>query len=270
MDKVKPKKSFGQNFLKDEIIARNITALLNIADDDVVLEIGPGMGALTKILLESRINLTAVELDEQAVQYLKEKFQAKKFPNAHILHMSILEFDFDKLYLQYGNKKIKVIGNIPYNISTEILFKLLENRNVIEKVVLTVQKEVGQRITAKEGSKVYGITSVAAWMLSQPQYHFDIGANSFFPIPKVTSGVISLHMNKHVEQKYYDDFMKFVKTLFNQRRKMISNSIKNYLQHDRLAYLAPSIQHILSKRPEQLSLTELEDLYHKIIEKQHD
>jgi 16S rRNA (adenine1518-N6/adenine1519-N6)-dimethyltransferase len=270
LEKVKPKKSFGQNFLTDKNISQKIVSLLNVSQDDIVVEIGPGMGALTEILLENQINLVAVELDEHAITYLREKFKAEKFPNLKIAHQSILDFDFTKIYKQYGNKKIKVIGNIPYNISTEILFKLLENREIIEKIVLTVQKEVGQRITSQEGSRIYGITSIAAWMLSSPMYHFDIAPGSFYPAPKVTSGVISLDMNKHVEQDYYDDFMKFIKTLFNQRRKMISNSIKNYISKDRLAQLAPSIEHILSKRPEQLSLTELVNLFDKIREQRND
>ncbi|MBE2188720.1 MAG: ribosomal RNA small subunit methyltransferase A [Desulfobulbaceae bacterium] len=270
MEKVKPKKSFGQNFLTDKNISSKIVSLLNVVSDDIVIEIGPGMGALTEILLGNQIKLVAVELDEHAISYLNEKFKADKFSNLKIIHQSILDLDFMKIYKQYGNKKIKVIGNIPYNISTEILFKLLENRDIIENIVLTVQKEVGQRITSQEGSRIYGITSIAAWMVSTPMYHFDIAPGSFYPAPKVTSGVISLEMNKQIEQQYYDDFMKFIKTLFNQRRKMISNSIKNYLPKERLAQLAPSIEATLSKRPEQLSLTELVNLFDKIREQRND
>lgn len=268
MKSVAPKKSLGQNFLTDRNIARKIISLLNINPGDTIVEIGPGMGALTEFLLEHEIKLHAVELDSEAIDYLSNKYKNNLNEKLILHHQSILDFDLTDVADE--QKKIKIIGNIPYNISTEILFKLFDSRLVLSKAVLTVQKEVGKRITAKNGSKVYGITSVATELLTFAKYEFDISAGSFFPAPKVISGVITLEFAKEIENAFYSGFMKMVKVLFNQRRKMISNTIKNIIPKERLDFLRPKLENYLTKRPEQLSLEQFKDLFEIISENNDD
>lgn len=268
MKSVVPKKSFGQNFLTDRNIARKIVNLLEIQPGEIILEIGPGMGALTAILLKYDATIHAVELDQEAVSYLSGKFASQLSGTLFVHHKSILDFDFSTF--EPCNNKIKVIGNIPYNISTEILFKLFDDRRYIQKAVLTVQKEVGKRITSKAGSKVYGITSVATELLADAKYEFDISAGCFFPAPKVISGVITISFNKNIENEFYTHFMQMVKVLFNQRRKMISNSLKSFLQNSKLEILRPKLSEFLSLRPEQLNLEKLVELFNIIAENRND
>ncbi len=268
MKTVAPKKSFGQNFLIDRNIARKIISLLDIHSGDIILEIGPGMGALTSILLEHDVTLHAVELDHEAFFYLKSKFSTQSIEKFILHHKSILDVDFS--IFEFNNRKIKVIGNIPYNISTEILFKLFNNRSHIQKAVLTVQKDVGKRITSKAGSKVYGITSVATALLADSKYEFDISAGSFFPAPKVISGVITISFTKNIENDFYLRFMQMVKVLFNQRRKMISNSLKSFLPQAELEFMRPRLSEFLTRRPEQLTLEQLKELFAIISKHRYD
>ncbi len=228
MNKISPKKSLGQNFLTDKKIAADIVDLLDLQIGDIVLEIGPGMGVLTEILLKKNVELTSVELDERAIVYLKEKFKTNT--NFSLIKSDILVFNLPEFAAKW-DKKIKVIGNIPYNISTEIFFMLFENASFIDKAVLTVQKEVAHRIAATtKQNKEYGITTVARSMTSSAKIAFDIAAGSFHPAPRVTSSVITLDFfAKQPAAELYNEIMKLVRSAFSQRRKVLKNALGSYL-----------------------------------------
>ncbi len=210
------KKSLGQHFLKDENICRKIVASLQQHPFTQLLEVGPGGGALTKYLLELRsIDFKAVELDEEKVQYLTHTYPALA---GKIIHQSFL--DIDKPF----TGKFTVVGNFPYNISTQILFKLLDWKEDVECMVGMFQKEVAQRAAAKEGNKTYGVLSVLVQAFFTTEYLFDVHENSFNPPPKVKSGVIRMHPRTEVPpMRSEKDFFNLVKTAFSQRRKTLRN-----------------------------------------------
>ena len=235
------KKSLGQHFLKDENICRKIVAELKKCSFQNLLEVGPGGGALTKYLIQiPDIHFKAVELDEEKVQFLKNTYSVLKHK---IIHQSFL--DIDKPF----EESFTVVGNFPYNISTQILFKILEWEKDVECVIGMFQKEVAQRVAAHEGSKVYGVTSVLIQAFYDVIYLFDVNENSFVPPPKVKSGVIKLLRKKEpVHIKNRACFFELVKTAFNQRRKKLRNACKNLFDVTILQ------QSIFDKRAEQLSI----------------
>ena len=244
---VKAKKHLGQHFLTDETIAKKIADSLISNTYDEVLEIGPGMGVLTKYLLKNKSYTTSViEIDRESVEYLK----------AHYLHLSnrIFEKDFLKVNLQelYPNKQFAIIGNFPYNISTQIVFKTLENKDFIPEFSGMFQKEVAERIVEKAGSKKYGILSVLTQAFYNVEYLFTVPPSVFNPPPKVDSGVIRLTRKENftlpVSEKL---FYQVVKTAFNQRRKMLRGSLKSFNLSDELKQ-----SEFFTKRPEQLSVNE--------------
>ena len=241
------KKSLGQHFLKDENICRQIVDELMEHPFQNLLEVGPGGGALTKYLIQlPNVNFKAVELDEEKVVYLKQTY-----PVLHdkIIHQSFL--DIEKPF----EEPFTVVGNFPYNISTQILFKILEWETGVECVIGMFQKEVAQRIAAKEGSKVYGVTSVLVQAWYNVEYLFDVSENSFNPPPKVKSGVIRLlPRNKPLEIKSRRAFFNLVKTAFNQRRKTLRNACKGLFDAGTLQ------DSIFDKRAEQLSLDDFAQL----------
>jgi 16S rRNA (adenine1518-N6/adenine1519-N6)-dimethyltransferase len=221
---------------------------LSTRPGDTVVEIGPGTGVLTEFLLKRDIMLLPVEIDKESVSHLKQRWPR--------LAKQILEMDFLKMDMDvHVNGHFHVIGNFPYNISSQIFFRILEFRQQIPSVVCMVQQEVASRITSPPGSRSYGILSV----LLQAYYHtdklFSVKPGSFFPPPKVTSGVIRLTRNQ-VQRLPCDEalFFEVVKTTFNQRRKMIRNSIKSILLN-----LDDDFE-LLSKRPEQLGVPEFIEL----------
>jgi 16S rRNA (adenine1518-N6/adenine1519-N6)-dimethyltransferase len=235
------KKSLGQHFLKDENITRQIVDALLEYPFTHLLEVGPGGGALTKHLLPIKgIDFRAVELDEEKVDYLVATYPGLKH---HIIHGSFL--DMKKPF----NDKFTVVGNFPYNISSQILFRILEWKDGVECVVGMFQKEVAQRVAAKEGSKVYGVISVLVQAFFTVEYLFDVGEQCFQPPPKVKSGVIRLLPNKTVpamkSEKY---FFLLVKTAFNQRRKTLRNAVKPLFDAAELA------DKLFDKRAEQLTV----------------
>jgi 16S rRNA (adenine1518-N6/adenine1519-N6)-dimethyltransferase len=252
---VRAKKNLGQHFLTDEQIARNIVESLKADGLDKVLEIGPGMGVLTKLLLEHPDYETSViEIDRDSVAYLR-----KHLPG---LNDRIIEGDFLKLDLinSISQRPFAVIGNFPYNISSQIFFKILENKDLIPEVVCMLQEEVAQRICSGPGSKVYGILSVflSAWY--QTEYLFGVPPQVFNPPPKVQSAVIRLTRNEMTELGCNEKlFRQVVKQAFNQRRKMLRNSIKSF---------SPRIEELdaalLTRRPEQLSVSEFVNLTNNI------
>ena len=241
------KKSMGQHFLRDENICRKIIDELRKNSFDNLVEVGPGGGALTKYLMQIHgINFKAVELDEEKVAFLE-----KTYPdlNGKIIHQSFL--DIEKPFIQ----PFSVIGNFPYNISTQILFKILEWENSVELVIGMFQKEVAQRVAAPEGSKVYGVTSVLVQAFYDVTYLFDVNENSFVPPPKVKSAVIKLVPKKApVNIKDRKSFFELVKTAFNQRRKTLRNACKNLFTSEVLQ------QPVFDKRAEQLSVKDFAQL----------
>ena len=243
MRKIKPKKYLGQHFLKDENIARKIVESLSISNYSNVLEIGPGTGVLTKYLIEKKINLKLVEIDSDSVNFLKSNLQ--------IDPLIILENDFLKLQLDdVFTDKFAIIGNFPYNISTQIIFKALEYKNLIPELIGMFQKEVAERICETKGSKKYGILSVLTQAYYDTEYLFSVPPSVFTPPPKVVSAVIKLVRKKQTEINYNEKlFFKVVKQSFQQRRKTLRNSLKTFNLTDSLRE-----DTIFDLRPEQLSV----------------
>lgn len=251
---VRPKKHLGQHFLKDIQIARRIADSLTENGYRTVLEIGPGMGVLTKFLLQKDLDVYAIEIDAESVEYLKNTYL--NFAD------NIIANDFLKIDLSqyFSTKQFAVIGNFPYNISTQIVFKVLENKEFIPEFSGMFQKEVAMRIAEKEGSKKYGILSVLSQAFYHVEYLFTVPPSVFNPPPKVDSGVIRLIRKKNFELPVNEAlFYKVVKTAFNQRRKTLRNSLKTLNLSDNLRE-----DSIFVKRPEQLSVQEFIDLTSKI------
>ena len=258
MYKIQPKKSLGQHFLNDRNIAAKIVSSLKADDICHVIEVGPGMGALTPLLLqEQRFDTRFVEIDSCAAEYLK-----KQYP-AIIDKLVVADFLRYPLEMYFGDVPLAVIGNFPYNISSQIFFKILDHRSQVKEVVGMLQKEVAERIAAPPGYKVYGITSVLLQAFYDIEYLFTVHEHVFTPPPKVKSGVIRLTRNR-IETLPCDEalFFRVVKTAFNQRRKMLGNSLKSLLP----IHHAPNT--MLSKRPEQLTIQEFTELT-RYIEKEH-
>ena len=241
MNRVRAKKYLGQHFLKDENIAKSITDLLSTESKKVV-EVGPGMGVLTKFLILKDIDLKLVEIDKESILYL-----LLHYPQ---LEKQIIEADFLRLNLKetFG-KKFSLIGNFPYNISSQILFSVFENKEIIPEVVGMFQKEVAERIVAKKG-KQRGILSVLLQAYYDIEYCFTIDENVFTPPPKVKSGVIKLKRNK-LKKLPCDEklFKQIVKAGFNQRRKTLRNALKSFSLENELV-----AADFLQKRAEELSV----------------
>ena len=245
---VRPKKHLGQHFLTDHSIAGRIVDALRVPSGNTVLEIGPGTGILTGILLEKNIRLLPVEIDHESVVFLKQKWP--------ILEKRIIEADFLKMDIdRHITGPFHLIGNFPYNISSQIFFRVLDYRQKVPTVVCMIQKEVASRIASPPGSKEYGILSVLLQAYYDIELLFSVKPGSFFPPPRVTSGVIRLTRNQTVSLPCDEKlFIKVVKSTFNQRRKMIRNSIKSILLN-----LDGDFE-LLSKRPEQLGVPEFIEL----------
>ena len=260
---VRAKKHLGQHFLTDENIAKKIADSLTEEGYDEVLEIGPGMGVLTKYLLTKKPKLTVMELDRESVAYLKETFPLEHIQlNTTSEKFNIIEGDFLKKEIQevFNKKQVAIIGNFPYNISSQIVFKAIENRDYVPEFSGMFQKEVAKRIAEKKGSKVYGILSVLTQAFFDVEYLFTVPPTVFNPPPKVDSGVIRLIRKENytlpVDEKL---FFRVVKTSFNQRRKMLRSSLKSFNLSDTLKE-----DPIFAMRPEQLSVQEFIALTDKI------
>lgn len=246
---VHPKKYLGQHFLTDPGIAERIVNALTPREDQVVIEVGPGKGILTRVLLERSIHrLVAVEIDSESIRYLKSNFPA--------LGENLIASDFLKLDLgMFDSEELSIIGNFPYNISSQIFFRVLENRNRVKQVVGMVQREVAARIASPPGSKEYGILSVLLQAFYRTKMLFTVKPGSFFPPPKVVSAVIRLERNESRSLGCDEAlFFRVVKTCFNQRRKTIRNSLKTILLN------LEGDSGILRKRPEELSVGEFIEL----------
>lgn len=248
MATVRAKKNLGQHFLKDKAIAERIVDSLQASNVSKVLEIGPGMGVLTQYLLKKQSFETyAVEIDRESVDYLNDHYPEMK---ERIVSSDFLRMRLDQLF----NEPFAIIGNFPYNISSQIFFRVLEYRDQIPEIVGMLQKEVAERLAAGPGSKTYGILSVFLQAYYNIEYLFTVNEDVFSPPPKVKSGVIRLTRNQ--TQKLDCDekqFFSIVKMAFNQRRKTMRNSLKSMIVTDDL-----KVNPIFDKRPEQMGVAEFE------------
>jgi 16S rRNA (adenine1518-N6/adenine1519-N6)-dimethyltransferase len=242
MSRVQAKKNLGQHFLKDKKIAEKIAGALTGNNYDSVLEIGPGAGMLTAFLLKRNFDdLRVIEIDNESVHYLRQNFPELK----EIIRADFLRFDIDSLF----HSNFAVIGNLPYNISSQILFRILRYRNKITEVCVMLQKEVAERICAPPGTKVYGILSVLLQAWYDTEYLFTVGEDAFVPPPRVRSGVIRLTRNSTTDLGCDEAlFTRVVKAGFNQRRKTLRNSMKAAFRIKNENY------EDLVLRPEQLSV----------------
>lgn len=249
METVKAKKHLGQHFLKDLNIAQKIADTLSFSGYKKVLEIGPGMGVLTQFLLEKKAEIHVIEIDKESVNYLKNHFPKLQ---DKIISDDFLKFDI----VSYFKEPFAVIGNFPYNISSQIVFKVIELRNFIPEFGGMFQKEVAERICEKAGSKTYGILSVLTQAFYDAEYLFTVSEHVFNPPPKVKSGVLRL-VRKSNYQLECDEklFFNVVKTAFNQRRKTLRNSLKTFQLSEQLKE-----NPIFDKRPEQLSVNQFIEL----------
>lgn len=256
MNNVRPKKNLGQHFLKDESIAENIVNALKMHKNyNQVLEIGPGTGVLTKYLLKKELDLYIIDIDSESIEYLKNNIQ---LPEEKIIFDDFLKINLRNIF----NKPFGIIGNFPYNISSQIFFKVLEHKNEVPEIVCMLQKEVAERLASPPGNKTYGILSVFLQAFYQVEYLFTVKPQVFNPPPKVESAVIRLTRNL-TESLPCDEklFFRIVKQGFNNRRKTLRNALKPI-------NLPPEINEldVLNQRAEQLSVQEFVNLTLKIQE----
>ena len=254
MEKVKAKKHLGQHFLKDEEVAEKIANTLIGTSYNDVLEIGPGMGVLTKYLLQKNKNVNVIEIDTESVEYLETNYPQLK---DKIITGDFLKYNVNLLF---EGRQFAIIGNFPYNISSQIVFRAIEFRHLIPEFSGMFQKEVAQRICEKKGSKAYGILSVLVQAFFDAQYLFTVDEHVFIPPPKVKSGVLRLTRKADYTLPCPERlFFTVVKTAFQQRRKTMRNSLKTLNLSDSLRE-----DPIFALRPEQLSVEEFITLTQKI------
>ncbi|MBF1468193.1 16S rRNA (adenine(1518)-N(6)/adenine(1519)-N(6))-dimethyltransferase RsmA [Prevotella pallens] len=253
MKSVKPKKNLGQHFLTDLNVAKRIADTVDTCPNIPILEIGPGMGVLTQYLVEKHRDVKAVEIDKESVAYLNEAFP--------ILHDNIVGADFLQMNLEdiFSGKQFVLTGNYPYDISSQIFFKMLDNRNLIPCCTGMIQREVALRIAAQPGNKTYGILSVLIQAWYDVEYLFTVDEDVFNPPPKVKSAVIRMTRN-NVSKLNCDEilFKRLVKTVFNQRRKMLRVSLRQMIPNK--AHKNFYEQDVMTKRPEQLTIAQFVEL----------
>ena len=251
---VKAKKHLGQHFLTDESIAQKIADSISLENYSKILEIGPGMGVLTKYLLEKPTETFVIEIDDESVEYLSLNYPKLE---GKIISKDFLKYNLNEVF---NEEPFAIIGNFPYNISTQIVFKTLEMRNQIPEFAGMFQKEVAERICEKKGSKIYGILSVLTQAFYEAEYLFTVPPDVFDPPPKVDSGVLRLKRKENFSLPCDEKlFFRVVKTAFQQRRKTLRNSLKTFDFSDSLKE-----DSIFDLRPEQLSVEQFIELTQKI------
>ncbi len=259
MNKVRPKKALGQHFLTDLSIARRIADTVDACPDVPILEVGPGMGVMTQFLMQKGREFKVVEIDDESVVYLRQHFSS--------LEGSIVADDFLRMPLDrlFQGRSFVLTGNYPYNISSQIFFRMLEYRHLIPCCTGMIQKEVAERLAARPGSKTYGILSVLVQAWYDVELLFIVEPGVFNPPPKVRSAVVRLTRN-NVEQLGCDErmFRRVVKTTFNQRRKTLRNNLRPLLSELGLSGVAWLQDDFFNLRPEQLSVGDFIQLTHHI------
>lgn len=259
MKQVRPKKNLGQHFLTDLNIAKRIADTVDACPDIPVLEIGPGMGVLTQFLVEKPRQVKAVEIDDESVRYLNEKFPK--------LRDNIIGDDFLKMDLRqvFDGKTFVLTGNYPYDISSQIFFKMLDNKELIPCCTGMIQREVALRIASKPGSRQHGILSVMIQAWYDTEYLFTVDEDVFNPPPKVKSAVIRMTRNG-VQDLGCDEtlFKRVVKTVFNQRRKMLRVSLKPLFNKETMPSPEFFANGMMTKRPEQLAVADFVELTNRV------
>lgn len=258
MKLVKPKKFLGQHFLKDLQVASDIADTVDVCSGLPILEVGPGMGVLTQFLMPKQREVKVVELDFESVAFLRENFT--QLGDDNIIEQDFLKMDLSKLF---DGRPFVLTGNYPYNISSQIFFKMLDYKDLIPCCTGMIQKEVAERIAAGPGSKTYGILSVLIQAWYKVEYLFTVHEHVFNPPPKVKSAVIRMIRNETKELGCNEKlFKQIVKTTFNQRRKTLRNSISTILDKSHPLSADP----IFNKRPEQLSVQDFIELTNRVEE----
>ncbi len=259
-NRIIPLRKYSQNFLIDKNISKKIVDSLQFNDNDTILEIGPGTGALTAQLLKTKCNIVAVEIDKRAIALLIEKFPKNLYPDFNLIEGDIRDFSLAGLISKKNqDSKLKIIGNLPYSVSSDIFFWLFDNSEFIDLAVIMVQKEVGERLTAKTRTKSYGILTISAGLKCWVKKLFDVPPNCFYPKPDVMSSIIEMKFSNidSVSNDKFKAIMKIVKMAFNQRRKMLKNSLSSILKKDEVNIKSfennKSLEPFLSKRPEELT-----------------
>jgi len=248
-------KRFGQNYLIDKNIINKIISIISPQKKEVIVEIGPGRGALTELLAKSEASIFAIEIDFRVIAELKDKF-----PNVTFINQDFLEVDLT----EFKTEKLRIVGNIPYNITSPILFKIFENNLTVKDATLMVQYEVAKRMTSKIGSKDYGILSVLLNYFAETEICFKVSPNVFIPKPKVFSALVHLQMKKKDDLRFNQTFISVVKAAFGNRRKILKNSFSNSI-FAQLNFEDCKID--LSKRAEQLSIDDFIYLTEYVIER---
>lgn len=260
------KKKFGQNFLIDSNIVMKIVKTANITKETNVIEIGPGIGAMTEILAKEAGKVLCFEIDEDMVNILNEEI---KNDNVKIVNKDFLKVDLDEEMRYFiEQKNIVVVSNLPYYITTPIIFKLLEYSKNIEKMVFMVQKEVSERLTAKPGSKEYGSLSVLIELNGTMKKEFNVSRNCFYPVPNVDSEIVSMEINKNDSALKNDPiFGKFIQNIFEMKRKTLANNIckKTNFYRDDLNKILQELGLSESVRAESLSLNQISKIYEALV-----
>ncbi|AKU80319.1 16S rRNA (adenine(1518)-N(6)/adenine(1519)-N(6))-dimethyltransferase RsmA [Spiroplasma turonicum] len=259
-----PKKKFGQNFITDGNLISKILSFLPKEKNQLIIEIGPGQGALTRKLTELYDKVIAIEIDKDLEIYLKDNIKAKNF---ELIINDVLDLDFNNLIENNPFEKVSIISNTPYYIVSPILFKCFDIHNYLSKAILMVQKEVGERICANKNTKNYNNLSVASNFFCKPKYLFSINRKLFKPIPLVDSALIELDFEINLTNQVEDktDFINFIRLLFNNKRKTILNNLTNVLKNKDKAFsilLSSNIESNL--RPENISVDEFIKIYKEV------
>lgn len=253
-----PRKSLGQHFLVDQNVADKIVRSLALQPTDYVLEIGPGRGSLTRLIIPHVAKLIAVELDQRLASFLHGQFGGDT-GNFNLINADFLSLEIESM-IDAGSG-LRIVGNIPYNISSPVIFKVVNSRHVVRDMTLMLQREVAQRLVAKPGNKDFGILSVINQAYAQVQILFDVSRNVFSPVPNVDSAVVHWQFGTTYadEIKNHDFFRRLVRTAFGQRRKMLRNSLKNFVAG------VKNFPVSLDRRPEQLSIREWIDFCNALL-----
>lgn len=259
---VRPKQSLGQNFLTDDNIARRIVRNLDLGPEDILLEIGPGQGSLTAHLAGRVWKLLAVEIDNRVVEALRQRFASA---NVSIIEGDFLEVSLEKCRQEFGGRKLRIVGNIPYHLTSPILFKLFEESSSVSDCTIMMQREVARRLTAKPRTKARGILSVFTQFYGEPELLFDVSPNCFYPKPKVTSTVVRIKFREAAGVLDDEIFRNVVKTTFGKRRKTLRGSLQYLPYHEcTVMKIVDELDFPLDKRPEELSVREFVTLTEQI------
>jgi len=260
MKEFQTKKKFGQNFLTDKNLLSAICDDAELTESDEVLEIGPGMGTLTEAMSSTAKKVISYEIDKE----LQPILEGKNLKNVEFIFQDIMDQKLEEIENKFSDK-YKLVANIPYYITTPILFKFLGNSKKLQSITVMVQKEVAERMVAKEGDKDYGVLSVSISVLGGAKIKRIVGKNMFSPPPKVDSAVVTINIKNCEEIENMKDFFEFVKKIFSMRRKTLLNNLSIGCKISRSELVKVFSEEILARRPESFSVEEIKELYKKYL-----